>query len=137
MEKTKMSKASDILTNEDIRPSYIRIRIMDTLCNDTEHLSIDEIYKQLIDEIPTLSKTSIYNNINLFMDKDLVNKLDFGDQEMRYEYKRHDHGHFYCERCKEIFDIPLELGKDLPKNLDGFEVRHQDIIYKGVCKNCL
>lgn len=137
MENVKEYKTSDILLSEDIRPSYIRIRILDTLCSGANHLSIDEIYKQLIDEIPTLSKTTIYNNINLFMEKNLVKKLDFGDAEMRYEYKRNNHGHFFCEKCNQIYDIQIDLSADIPKSLTGFEIKHQDLIYKGVCKDCL
>lgn len=134
---TEEIKVSDILASKDIRPSYIRIRVLKTLIDEKNHLSIDEIYKELIDEIPTLSKTTIYNNINLFLENDLVKKLDFGDIETRYESKRLDHGHFFCEKCHNIYDIPVVLNEDLPSTLEGFKVNHKDLTYKGICKNCL
>jgi Fur family transcriptional regulator, peroxide stress response regulator len=60
-----MQNTSEFLKNHSIRPSYQRIRIYDYLTSMRNHPTIDMIYSSLIREIPSLSKTTIYNTLRL------------------------------------------------------------------------
>jgi len=54
------------LKNHDIKPSYQRMKIFQYLLDNHVHPTVDTIYKALCPEIPTLSKTTVYNTLNLF-----------------------------------------------------------------------
>ena len=55
------------LRDHGISPSYQRKRIFEYLYNSKDHPRVNDIYYALIDEIPTLSKTTVYNTLNLFI----------------------------------------------------------------------
>ena len=57
----------EYLLKYDIKPSVQRMVIMDYLMSHRIHPSADEIYNALYPTIPTLSKTTIYNTMKLFV----------------------------------------------------------------------
>jgi len=132
----KQKEITDILNKRDIRPSYIRIRVYDYLYRDKVHPNVDTIYKNLSEEIPTLSKTTVYNTLKLLTDKDLVRAININDNEMRYEAIRNDHGHFKCDKCKTIYDIPMDMNIKLPKEMKGSRIDERQFLVSGVCNNC-
>lgn len=66
---TNHTQIEQLLKQHDIRPSYHRIKIYQYLVEKRNHPSVDMIYQDLIQEIPTLSRTTVYNALNLFMEK--------------------------------------------------------------------
>ena len=126
----------DIFKEANISPSYTRVRIYAYLEKDLHHPTVDEIYKALSSELPTLSKTTVYNTLKLFIEKGLAKPVVLEGNEGRYELVRHRHAHFVCEQCFRIFDVEVEK---LELNLDtlpGFVVKDQDVHLKGVCPDC-
>ena len=67
-----MKKAKMMLESKDIRPSFQRMKIYKLLMETKEHPSVETIYNELKEEIPSLSKMTIYNTLKLFVEKDLA-----------------------------------------------------------------
>ena len=61
-------KTYEYLQSFGIKPSVQRIAIMDYLLTHRTHPAIDEIYLALCEQIPTLSKTTVYNTLKLFVE---------------------------------------------------------------------
>ena len=57
--------AYEYLLDYNIKPSVQRIAIMDYLLKHQTHPCIDEIYMAVNKDIPTLSKTTVYNTLKL------------------------------------------------------------------------
>lgn len=126
----------ELFEEANISPSYTRVRIYEYLERDEHHPTVDEIYKALIDELPTLSKTTVYNTLKLFIEKGVAKQVSSESNESRYELVRHEHAHFLCEKCHQLFDVPaMKLEIDLEK-IPGFTVNGQDVQLKGICPNC-
>ena len=124
------------LLQNGIKPSYQRIRVFEYLVNKHNHPTVEKIYSELIPEIPTLSKTTIYNTLKLFIDKGIVNVLNIEDKELRYDADISMHGHFKCEQCKHIYDFKID-----PSNIDlieikNFQVNQTHFYMKGICDKC-
>ena len=69
-------KISVFLEEHDIRPSQKRIMLMYYLMKYRNHPTIDDMYLALHDFIPTLSKTTVYNTMDMFVShlvKNMVN----------------------------------------------------------------
>lgn len=131
-----MSKnLGQLLRERGIKPSIQRIRILEYVINHKTHPTVDMIYKDLIDEIPSLSKTTIYNTLNLFLEKSMVQLISIEDNETRYDADMDIHGHFKCINCKEIFDVKLEEPLK-SSELNNFEINDTQIYFKGICPNC-
>ena len=92
----------EYLKAHEIKPSYQRIKIFQYLVENKNHPTVDMIYKALCTEIPTLSKTTVYNTLNLFIEKKIVNVIVIEENETRYDSVMAVHGHFKCEKCGKI-----------------------------------
>ena len=79
-----------------IRPSVQRTAVMEYLMNHKTHPTVDEIYLALSPGIPTLSKTTVYNTLNLFIEKGAVQMLTIDEKNARYDADTSKHAHFYC-----------------------------------------
>lgn len=131
-----IENVGEYLKENGIKPSYQRMKIYEFLLENRIHPTVDTIYKALNKEIPTLSKTTVYNTLNLFMEKNIINILVIEENETRYDAHLGLHGHFKCEKCGNIYDIEIgEEGLNLTA-LEGFEVKQRHIYFKGICKHC-
>ena len=125
------------LITKNIRPSFQRLKVLEYLINNPCHPTVDQIYKDLQSEIPTLSKTTIYNTLDLFQKADLVQVLTIEDNETRYDIITKTHGHFKCEKCGAISNFAVDIDSLIPEELTGFKVMNKNVYFKGVCPKCL
>ncbi|ADO84333.1 Fur family transcriptional regulator [Ilyobacter polytropus] len=125
------------LKNNGVKPSFQRIKIFEYLVTKENHPTVEMIYKELVNEIPTLSKTTVYNTLNLFVEKKIANVIIIEENETRYDAHMNTHGHFKCEKCKTIYDIEIDSKISEIESLGNFQIDEQHIYYKGICKKCL
>ncbi len=129
-------KIKQMLVEKGIQPSFHRIQVLKYLMENKNHPNVEMIYQALIREIPTLSRTTIYNTLNLLMEKGLVKAFAVEDREMRYDIETHFHAHFRCKVCGQIYDI---MGVDLKlpeKEMEGFQLENINLYMTGVCPKC-
>lgn len=126
------------LLKKDIKPSLQRIKIMEYLIGHRIHPTVEDIYNDVHKDIPTLSKATVYNTLNLFIEAKLLRVITIEEHETRYEIGLHDHGHFKCNSCGKIFDFNLNIDcLTAPGQLDGFCVAEKNVYFKGTCPGCL
>ncbi|MCD4792851.1 MAG: transcriptional repressor [Bacteroidales bacterium] len=134
MEKT--GKTDKHLSKHGIKPSYQRIQIFDYLIKNRNHPTVDMIYKELVGEIPTLSKTTVYNTLKLFQEKGIVLIINIEDNETRFDADISNHGHFKCKKCGEIFDFELNENMLNFVKLKNYTIDEQHVYLKGICPKC-
>ncbi|WP_312815110.1 Fur family transcriptional regulator [Sedimentibacter sp.] len=127
----------DELKNKKIRLSHQRLKVLEYLTTNYNHPTADQIYNGLHDEVPTLSKTTVYNTLNSLIDAGLVRAISIEDNEVRYDINTHNHGHFKCESCKNIFDFDIDIDSFEANQLYGFEINDKNVFFKGTCKSCI
>lgn len=121
-----------------IKASVQRIAIMDYLLSHKTHPTVDEIYTSLAEDYPTLSRTTVYNTLNLFSQYGAVLTLNLSGTTAHYDGDTSTHGHFLCTHCNKIFDLEIEDTSFIEKNKpEGFEIEDVQLYYKGICINCL
>jgi Fe2+ or Zn2+ uptake regulation protein len=132
-----MDYAKSFLSEAGINPSYQRLRILEYLLTNLCHPTVDMIYSELIREIPTLSKTTIYNTLNLFEKRGLIMGLTIDESEIRYESNVVPHAHFKCEECGAIIDVDMCYPIIAKGFVHNHKVREGHLYLKGICKDCL
>jgi Fe2+ or Zn2+ uptake regulation protein len=133
----QQEELGNYMSDAGIKPSYQRLQILAYLYNNKEHPTVDMIFRDLKKEISTLSKTTVYNTMKLFVDHGIVNALSIDGNETRYDYNTETHGHFKCELCSELYDFEFD-DKDIQlKSLRRHDVQQVHLYVKGVCENCL
>ncbi len=121
----------------DIKPSVQRTAVMDYLMTHKTHPTIDEIYSTLSPFMPTLSKTTIYNTLNLFVEKGAVLHLSIDEKNARYDADISNHAHFICKGCGKVYDL-FDLKQELfnKPQLKNFDIHSIEISYSGFCGTC-
>lgn len=125
-----------ILMEHGIKPSLPRLKILEYLILNKVHPTVDMIYNELVDELVTLSKTTVYNTLKLFDEHKLVMPLDLGEYELRYDINTHNHYHFKCVNCGKVYDVPAESFKYNSDFLADFIVNDTHIYFNGICSKC-
>ena len=128
----------DYLLSFNVKPSVQRMAIMDYLLTHRTHPSIDEIYLALCDEIPTLSKTTVYNTLKLFVEHGAAQMLTIDEKNACYDADTTLHAHFLCKKCNKIFDFPapaedMQVAQMKDK---GFQLEDVHYYYRGICPQC-
>jgi len=100
---------TNYLTTNNIKPSIQRLKVYEYLYNNKTHPTVDNIYINLVEEIPTLSKTTVYNTLKLFVDNGIVKAITIEDNEVRYDAFMENHAHFKCDVCGIIYDVEVDL----------------------------
>lgn len=132
-----MEEARAILQQHDIKPSYMRILIMQYLMKHPTHPTVDRIYQDLSPENPTLSKTTVYNTLKLLAEKKAILSLSINEKNAQYDGDTSPHSHFLCRSCGAVMDLPAEL-ISIPKEAEkqGLEIDETELFFYGLCKNC-
>lgn len=132
----------EVLSKAGIRPSVQRVAIYSYLCEKQNHPTVDNVFTALSPSYPTLSRTTIYNTLKTFEEKNLVQSVQIEDDKLRYDTIMQEHLHFKCMKCGKIFDIfddeqiadqRTKIGSLLPNGFSSTKV--QTNIW-GVCSEC-
>ncbi|MGR6836926.1 Fur family transcriptional regulator [Syntrophomonas erecta] len=130
-------KIEQLLRMNGIRPSHHRMKVYEYLIENRNHPNVDMIYRELIKDIPTLSKTTLYNTLDLFLQKGIVQLITINENEMRYDADTSVHGHFKCNTCGIIYDIRLREPLADFESLNNFQVSESHLYFRGICPACL
>jgi Fe2+ or Zn2+ uptake regulation protein len=135
--KLHVEDIGEYLKSHEIKPSYQRMKIFEYLITHRNHPTVDTIYKSLSKEIPTLSKTTVYNTLNLFVEKKIAIVIVIEENETRYDADVSIHGHFKCDKCEKVYDIDIDTKNIDISSLDKFQINEHHLYFKGICEECL
>ena len=135
--KASLENITNKLKNNNIRLSHQRLKVLEYLDRHRIHPTVEHIYHALNDEIPSLSKTTIYNTLNTLIEAGLVRSITIEDNEVRYDIRTDAHGHFKCKTCGNIYDFEVNIDLLEIKDLDGFSIYTRDVYFSGVCPKCI
>ncbi len=123
-----------------LRPSVQRVSILGQLISRHDHPTVEDVYKALCGEIPTLSKTTVYNTLRLLSDNHVAQMITVDDHRVCYDGDIKPHVHFMCRKCGRIIDM---MDEPAPAVNGGKAIVGDNVIdeaqlyYKGVCGKCL
>lgn len=132
-------EAYNRLMEHGIRPSLQRMAIMDFLIQHPIHPTVDDVYQGLCMEVPTLSRTTVYNTLRMLSEKHAAQMITIDDHRVCYDGNTDPHVHFYCKSCGKVIDLFDEKAPRLAGSMmiDGNCVQEMQLYYKGICAQCL
>ena len=116
-----------------------RRAIIDLLIEDHNHPTADEIYQRLMDTMPDISRTTIYNTLNQLVALGLLKQVvDRGSNSVRFDTNSESHHHLFCIHCQSIRDIHSDVPafEVTVEDTDGFLIEENQITFYGVCLKC-
>lgn len=122
------------LREKGIRPSMIRVMVLEYLLSHRTHPTVEEVYDALLPQAPTLSKTSVYNTLHLLAENGLALEITIDPAKLRYDADTSLHGHFKCDACTAVWDFTVgQIATDLGRQ---FEVKAKEVYFTGLCEKC-
>lgn len=125
------------LMRRNVAPSHQRVMILKYLVENQCHPTVDQIYNALRNEIPTLSKATVYNTLDIFIETKLVHLLSIDDNQTRYDVVMENHGHFKCLSCGGIYNFSVDSEQLVSNDLNGFQIAEKNVYFSGICPACL
>ena len=120
-----------------INLSHQRLKVLEYLTHNHCHPTVEQIFTALHNDVPTLSKTTVYNALRVLVESGLVRVITIEDNETRYDIVTENHGHFKCESCGTIFDFPVDIDSLVPGVLSKFVINDKNVYLNGICPICL
>lgn len=122
-----------------IRNTIQRSVVFNTVNQLKNHATADEIYLMIHKEHPSISKGTVYRNLQKLCDEGKIKKRQIPGESDRFDHICSDHYHGKCIQCGCIIDLDMDYMHDLQKRIhktDGFEVLGHDIVFTGICSEC-
>lgn len=95
----------ELLRERGINPTHQRIEIAHALFSRREHLSADQIMSAVNERHSETSKATVYNTLNLFLEKKLIREVIVDPSKVFYDPNTDPHHHFYDVVMGQLTDI--------------------------------
>ncbi|MGE4295167.1 MAG: Fur family transcriptional regulator [Campylobacterales bacterium] len=132
-----MMAYKDILNTLGLKATPQRLSLI-MLLERHGHMTIEAIYQALKEETPSLSLSTVYNNLSTLSQKGIVREVAIAGNPQMYELMRHEHAHLVCRGCGAIEDMPVDFAavKKAVTLPAGVLLEESDLIFTGLCARC-
>jgi Fur family iron response transcriptional regulator len=123
---------AEVLRRHGVSPTHQRIEIAYALFSRQEHLSADQILAIVNDRHSETSKATVYNTLNLFLEKRLIREVIVDPNKVFYDPNTEPHHHLYNIDSGKLADIDassIEIS-GLPPLPEGMVTEGVDIIVR-------
>ena len=121
-----------ILKEHGIQPSAQRVAVAEYVLHTTEHPSADKVWAGVQKNFPMISRATVYNTLNLFVEKGLLRELHLTPDSVIFDPNTDRHHHFIDEDTGRIYDIPWnQIEVRNAKPLPGFKVNDYQVVMRG------
>jgi Fur family transcriptional regulator, iron response regulator len=122
----------EMLKGRGIQPSAQRMAVAQYALTTTDHPSADQVWDRVRRSFPFISRATVYNTLNLFVTKGLLQPLVLAEGKVVFDPKTDPHHHFIDEQTGSIHDVPWEaLEVKHVQSLRGFDVRAYQVVMRG------
>lgn len=124
--------AIDVLKSAGIQPSAQRLAVANYVLFTDEHPSADRVFARAKKSLPMLSRATVYNTLNLFVDHGILRELRIAPGNVVFDPNLGPHHHLVDETSGRIHDIPWEaLEVKRLDRLKGYDVRDYQVLLTG------
>lgn len=127
------------------RNTIQRKLVSDAVHDLKNHPTAEDIYQRVAKSHPSISRGTVYRNLNYLVEDGFIRKVSVFDGADRFDCMLHDHRHVKCSECGQIFDI-MPKDAELVENLaaaeaallqnSDFSITGYEIMFSGVCPSC-
>ena len=103
------------------------------------HASAEEVCDRFRRDAPSLSRATVYRNLNILAEEDRILRIEVPGAADRYDHNTDAHYHARCLRCGSVFDVEADGIPDMlsrVRDAHGFVLFGCDVVFKGICPEC-
>ncbi|MDI1428354.1 MULTISPECIES: Fur family transcriptional regulator [Polyangium] len=126
---------AELLERHGVLPSAQRLAIAQYVLRTDEHPSADQVFAKVQRALPMVSRATVYNTLNLFVDKGLLRAHVLAEGKVVFDPNLEPHHHFIDEETGAIHDVPWSaLAVSNVDALEGFDVHEYQVVLRGKLK---
>ena len=112
--------------------------VLEAVFSLKNHPTAHEIYEYISQNKPTISKGTVYRNLNALWERGKITRVCLPNAGDIYDFNTVPHYHMACESCGRLFDLPIPYQNNLIAQIPdcGFEVHSYQLIFSGRCPGC-
>ncbi len=139
MARTKEDdQAKELLYKANITVTNQRLAILAYLLRLDGHPTAEEIYEELKDQLPILSKATVYNTLQTLVKEDVLEELTIEKERARYQLVNGYHPHFFCTKCRKIFNLSANSTEIMDMDeIEGHKIEKRHCWFIGICTECM
>ena len=128
------------LTEKNIRPTAMRLLVLETLSGQKTAISLSDIEKTF----EKSDRITLYRTLKTFQENSLVHSVDDGtgapkyalcEEDCKCDIERDLHVHFHCKICNETFCLPKYKIPEISLP-EKFISEEANLVIKGICSKC-
>ncbi|AHC25830.1 MULTISPECIES: Fur family transcriptional regulator [Mycobacteriaceae] len=133
-------ECATILRAAGLRVTRPRLVVMDAV-QENPHADTDTIFVAARRVLSDVSRQTVYDALGALTTVGMVRRIQPAGATARYESRVGDnHHHLVCRSCGTIADVDCAVGEAacLSASDDlGFEIDEAEVIYWGLCPECV
>lgn len=134
-----MDNITSIFREKKLKLTPQRIAVYKYLKSTKEHPSAEMIYKALQPEYPTMSLATVYKALKTLVEVGLVQEINVGEGNFRYDGNAASHPHIQCINCSRVDDLEnldlTNLNKDA-ESYSKYTILSNKVYFYGICEDC-
>lgn len=139
IKENSMNSITNTFKNKGLKLTPQRIAVYEYLLGTKAHPSAETIYTALIERFPTMSLATVYKSLKTLCQVNLVQELNLGEGNFRYDALMEEHGHFQCTCCHQVFDLlhlPKRTIEETASLGEDFLISSSKLYFYGLCRAC-
>ena len=134
-----MEKLSELFKEKKLKLTPQRYAIYKYLKSTKVHPSAEMIYSELKTNYPTMSLATVYKTLKTLIGINLVQALNVGEDNFRFDANTNMHPHIMCFSCGKVDDIGYAdfgyLNKEAEK-YSNYDISDHQLYFYGKCPQC-
>ena len=134
-----MKLITKVFKDRKLKLTPQRIAVYEYLLGTVEHPSAELIYTSLQEKFPTMSLATVYKSLKTLIEVDLIQEINLGEGNFRYDATVTQHPHIQCVVCNKVEDImnvPMEKINLEMSSYSDYEILRNKLYFYGICKEC-
>ena len=134
-----MDNITSIFKEKKLKLTPQRLAVYQYLMGTKDHPSAEAIYKALQPIYPTMSLATVYKALKTLVEVGLVQEINVGEGNFRYDATVNDHAHIQCLKCSRVDDLEIDSFPNLNQiaaENSKYEIKWNKLFFYGVCEGC-
>jgi len=125
--------------NRKFRMTRQRQVILQEINKVDTHPTADQVYEIARRRLPHISLGTVYRNLEILSECGMIQKLELGGSQKRFDGCREKHYHIHCIGCGRVGDLTTAKTLDIENTFRGksdYEIVGHKLELLGLCPQC-
>lgn len=135
----QMENLNFLFKEKNLKLTPQRYAIYRFLSSTKAHPSAEMIYNNLKTDYPTMSLATVYKTMKTLIELGLVQQLNVGEDNFRFDANINVHPHVVCLSCGRVDDIEnadFSFLNEIAEKCSNYHIDAHQVYFYGLCPEC-